>query len=129
MIGTRASANALLVGLSLLAVFHLLMMLGVFPEDIAWGGGAGSSGSMLLLEVTALVVTLLFALVVAARAGYLGPQLQGRPAAVAMWIVFGYFVLNTAGNLASPSSLESAVFTPVSVILALLALRLAASRK
>ena len=42
--------------------------------------------------------------------------------------MFGYFVLNVFGNVALTSKVERAVFTPVSLVLALLALRLALGR-
>jgi len=128
VISPRTAANVLLAGLGVLVIFHALMILGVLPADIAWGGRADAAGNVVLLEVVGLVVTLLFAAVVAAKAGYLGARPAGRLVTVAMWIVFGYFVLNVAGNLVSTSSLERAIFTPVSAILALLALRVAMSR-
>jgi hypothetical protein len=129
MISARAAANVLLAGLGALAVFHVLMLLGVLPEEMAWGGRAGgSAGSLALLESVGLIVTVLFAAVIAAKAGYLGLQSAGRAVSIAMWVVFGYFVLNVVTNLASTSSLERAIFTPVTVVLALFALRLAVSK-
>jgi hypothetical protein len=129
MISPRGAANVLLVGLSALVVFHVLMLSGVLPAEIAWGGRAGGSmGSLALLEIVGLIVTVLFAAVVAAKVGYLGSRPAGRAVNVTMWIVFGYFALNVAANLASTSSLERAIFTPVSVVLAAFALRLAVSR-
>ena len=79
----------------------------------------------MVLETVSLVVTAVFAFIVVLRVGYLTvPRLRGA-AKVGMWVVFGYFVLNVLGNLASASLAETLVFTPVAVLLALLALRLA----
>jgi hypothetical protein len=77
------------------------------------------------LETIAVALTALFAAAVAARAGFIGGPRARRLSGVAMWVIFGYFVLNVLGNMASSSSLERAIFTPVSVAVALLALRLA----
>ncbi len=129
MISSRAAANGLLVALAGLVLFHVLMLAGVLPADMAWGGRAGESAqSLTVLETVGLVVTVLFAVVVAAKAGYLGGLRFRRTIDVAMWIVFVYFVLNVVGNVASSSSLERAIFTPLSVVLALLALRLAVQK-
>ena len=128
MIRVRAAANTLLLGLAALAVFHVLMLLRVLPADVAWGGRVAASGDLAALEAASLVVTLFFAVVVAAKAGHLGPRVPRRAVSITMWVVFGYLTLNVAGNLASASSLERAVFTPVSVVLALLALRVATGR-
>ena len=129
MISERAAATALLIILGGLVVFHILMLAGALPGGIAWGGQAASSPRTLrTLDTVGLVVTVLFAGAVAAKAGFIGGVRARRPARVAMWIVFGYFVLNVVGNLASTSGLERAIFTPVSVVVALLSLRLAVSK-
>jgi hypothetical protein len=127
VISAGAAANALLAALGALALFHLLMLARVLPPDLAWGGRmVGPPGLLTLLEIAGLVVTALFAAVVAAKAGFWEAPWAGKVTTIAVWVVFGYFVLNTSGNLLSTSPLERAIFTPVSAILALLALRLAA---
>jgi hypothetical protein len=47
---------------------------------------------------------------------------------ILLWIIFAYLLLNTAGNLASSSSLEKLLFTPITIVAALLVLRLAVGR-
>lgn len=126
LISARTTGDILLVALGALALFHVLMLLGVLPPDMAWGGRTGSSpGSLVLLEVVALVVTALFAAIVAARSGRLGSLERNRFVRFGAWVVFGYFTLNILGNLASSSMLEKAIFVPLSILLALLAFRLA----
>jgi hypothetical protein len=129
VISARAAANVLLVALGALVVFHVLMLLGVLPPEIAWGGrGNRSPQTLVMLEAVGLIVTVVFAGVAAAKVGYISSRPAGRAIAVATWIMFGYFALNVVANLASTSSLERAIFTPVSIVLALSALRLAVSR-
>ena len=126
MITARAAANALLAALAALALFHVFMLSGVMPADMAWGGRAADSGQgLIVLEVVALIVTLLFAAIVAARIGYVGAPRLARVAQIGMWVVFVYFLLSILGNLASTSALERAIFTPISIVLAVLALRVA----
>jgi hypothetical protein len=105
------------------------MLAGALPTGIAWGGQAvGSPKTLRTLEIVGIVVTLLFASVVCAKAGFIGAGRLRRPARIAMWVVFGYFVLNVVGNLASTSGLERAIFTPVSIVVAMLALRMAVGK-
>jgi uncharacterized protein YacL len=121
--GARAAANVLLVAL---AVFHVLVMLRVLPASAVWGGQAsGSPGDLMALEMVGLVVTLLFALIVAAKIGYVRAPRLRRVIGICTWVVFGYFVLNILGNLASASPLEKMIFTPFSVVVSALALRVA----
>ena len=125
----RTTAVALLIGLTALAVFHVLLILGVLPADIAWGGRADrSSPSFLVLEIIGLLVIALFAAVVAAKAGYLKLPGPRRIVDVGVWVVGLYFALNTVGNLASMSGLERAIFTPVSLVLSVLAFWLARAK-
>jgi len=44
---------------------------------------------------------------------------------IGVWLIFAYLLLNTLGNLASGISLEKLLFAPITIILALCALRLA----
>jgi hypothetical protein len=129
MVSKKSAAIAMLAILAALAIYHVMMLAGVLPSDIAWAGHAATSPrTLVILEVVSLVVTLLFAALVAAAAGLWGGSKIRKPARMAMWVVSGYFVLNVVGNLASSSGLERLIFTPVSVILACLALRLALSK-
>lgn len=126
LINARWAANLLLSALGALALFHVLVMARVVPARVVWGGQLDvPKEGMIVLEVVALAVTLLFALIVAMKGDYITvPGLRGV-AKVGMWVVFGYFVLNVVGNLASVSSVEMLIFTPVTILLAILALRLA----
>ena len=129
MISERPAAIVLLVILGALAVFHVVMLAGALPVGIAWGGQASSSReTLMVLETVGLVVTVLFAAVVGAKVGFIGGTRFRGAARIGMWVMSGYFVLNVVGNLASTSGLERMIFTPVSVVVALLALRLAVEK-
>ena len=54
---------------------------------------------------------------VLARAGLVTPVADPAVVPVATWVFVGCFCLNTAGNIASPSSVERAVMTPVTMLL------------
>ncbi len=129
MVSKRVPANILLACLGALAVFHVLVLLGVVPDEMVWGGRAtGPDANLFVLESVALVVTFLFAGIVAAKAEYFGPAMTGKLVTVAMWFVFGYFTFGILANLMSSSSLERLIFTPVNLILAILSLRLSMSK-
>ena len=127
LITAAAAARILLVMLALLAVFHMLVLLHMVPSGMVWGGRA-ESGTAGRLETIGVTVTVLFMLITAMRAGFLWPGRLSRTAKVAMWVVFVYITLNIIGNVTSVSTAEKAIFIPASVIMALLALRVAAGR-
>lgn len=126
LISARQAANLLLIALGVLVVFHVLVIVGAIPADIVWGGRIGdSSENLILLEATAVTVALIFAVIIAAKIDYLKVPRLEKVVNIGTWLVFGYFVLNVIGNLASSASLETLVFTPISIALAVLSWRLA----
>jgi hypothetical protein len=48
-----------------------------------------------------------------------------KVSAIGIWVVFAYFVLNAVGNFTSGVSAENFLFGPLTVVLALLSLRVA----
>ncbi len=93
--------------------------------DFVWGGMATDSTRLYLLEALALLLLALFAWIVARRVRIIGTGQPGLGVRIGAWVVFAYMTLNILGNLASGMSLERLLFAPVTLILALLALRVA----
>lgn len=126
IISAKLAGNTLLGSFGLLAVFHVLVLVGVVPATIVWGGQVGASPeSLLVAELIALAITALFAVIVASRTGYLKADRFRTATKIGVWLIFAYLLLNTLGNLASAVSIENLIFAPLTVLLALCALRLA----
>ena len=126
LISAKLAGNVLLAAFGLLAVFHVLVLLRVVPADIVWGGQIGSSvANLFMLEMIALVSTILFAVVVAAKMEYIHAVKYSKAITIGMWFIFAYLLLNLVGNLASGVSFENLVFAPLTLLMAVLALRLA----
>ena len=116
---------AMILLLLALSVFHLLVIAGVAPREMVWGGGAGGGERTLFLEAIGILVSLGMASVAAAWIGLFAAVLPTWLLRALLWLIFAYFLMNTTANLASSSPEERAVFTPLSIVLSLLALRLA----
>jgi hypothetical protein len=78
-----------------------------------------------VLEGIALLVTLIFTVIIAAKTDYLKADRFKPVINIGVWIMFAYLVLNTLGNLASGVAAENLIFAPLTLVLAFLALRLA----
>ena len=129
LISAKLAGNILLFSLGLLFLFHVLVLLKVIPAGIVWGGQIkGVPANLVTLETVALLVTAVFILIVAAKTGYLQAGKLSGAVNVGVWLIFAYLLLNTLGNLASGISLEKLLFAPITIILALCALRLAIER-
>ena len=126
LINARLAGNILLISLGLLTIFHILVMLNVVSPEIVWGGQAGNTEvSLLTLEIVALLVTALMAVIIAAKIGYIQAGRFKVAVNIGIWIVVAYLLLNMLGNLTSGVSAESFIFALITLILALFALRLA----
>lgn len=129
LVSAKFSGNVLLIALGALFIFHILVLLKVLPANIVWGGQIQSGqANPILLESIALLATLLFMLIIAARAGYIRAGSLSWAVDIGVWLTFAFLVLNALGNLASPVPFEKLVAAPITIILALCALRLAVEK-
>ena len=124
LVSAKLAGNILLFSLGLLLIFHILVLLKIVPATMMWGGQA-TSANLVVLEVIAIAVTLFFGFIIAAKAGYLSAGKFAAMLNILVWIIFAFLLLNTLGNLASDISAENFIFAPITLILALCALRLA----
>jgi membrane-associated phospholipid phosphatase len=124
-ISERLAIRGLLAIQSLSVVLHLLILSGIVPYEIAWGGRIKNQEEMIRFESVSILLNLLMLAIVAIRAGLLAVRLNYSFTRGALWFMFGLFVLNTVGNILSDNQFEQLVFTPVTMILAVFSLRLA----
>jgi hypothetical protein len=76
------------------------------------------------MEIIAVVLTLLFALIVAVKVDYIKMTRFRGIIDLGIWLIFAYLILNTIANLASGVAAENIVFAPIGLIMAFFALRL-----
>ncbi len=103
---------------ALMAVFQLLLAIGVPWGRLAWGGEYSSLPAK--FRFASFLSALLFAFGIAAvldRAHI--ENFFDRPdiIAIVVWAYAGLFALSTIGNLLSRSTAEKRVMTPVAIIL------------
>ncbi|MER2997807.1 hypothetical protein [Pontibacter populi] len=127
LITERLAINGLLLILSLFVLLHLLILFGIIPFEMVWGGRIKNQEEMVRLELVSIVANLLMLAIVAVRAGLLRIRLSYTFMRVVFWLMSGLFLLNTVGNILSTNDFERFVFTPVTIILTMLCLRLAIS--
>ena len=126
LISVKLAGNLLLISLGLLAIFDILILFNVLPSNIVWGGQIKDpAANLIVLELIALVVTFIFAIVIAAKMDYIKAGGFTKAVNIGVWVIFAYLILNTLGNLASGVSFENLIFAPITLVLAFCALRLA----
>lgn len=129
----KTASNLCIILYALLILFHIIVVtgggvLGVIPHDVVWGGRIPDRERLLVTETVSLAVTSVFLVLTLIKAGRLKVKALASVSHYAMWVLFVYFLVNTAANLASKTLFEKsmAVF---SLLLALGSLRLAFEKK
>ena len=121
----RIATNGLLTILSLVIVFHLLILFSIIPFEIVWGGRLKNVSEMRRFEGISIALNVLMLAIVAIYAGFLKIKLHQNILKIAFWGMFVLFVFNTIANLFALNNLETIIFTPLTALLALFSLRLA----
>lgn len=123
-LSVRMSVIIILALVGLFLVFHILVMAGVVPSTIVWGGRITTRSTLLFSETVSLTVLAAAGLIVILRGSSL--LTNGVPQfGFFTWVFTALFAFNTVGNLMAKTSFERFAFTPVTLVLALLFLRLA----
>ncbi len=117
------------VVLSMLVIFHCLVLLRVIPFDYLWGGKLPGISQTLFLETISVVVTLIMMAVVAIYGGLIRSKLHPEIIRFAIWAIVGFFLLNAIGTFNSENRIEKNVFTPVTLVLSMLCLALVLQKK
>jgi hypothetical protein len=125
----RLSTYGLLVIFSLVIIFHLLVLTGVVPFKIVWGGRLENHSQMVAFEIVSIALNLLMLMVVLVDGSIMKVNVKGKLLKISLWFMFGLFLLNTVGNLFSNNETERMIFTPLTLLLSLLSLHLAVTRK
>ena len=121
------AAIALVVILSLLAVFQLALALGAPLGHFAWGGQHRVlPGRLRIGSLVSIVVYAIIAVLALDRVGLID-VVPDVVSTVGMWVVFAYFVIGIPLNAISRSKPERYVMTPVVTVLAVLSLLVALS--
>jgi hypothetical protein len=125
LITEKFATSALLMIFMLVMLFHVLVLLGIIPFDIVWGGRLKSQEEMIPFEITSIALNSVMLGIVMMQAGLLKVNVKPIVLKVAFWCMFVLFAINTVGNIFSNNELERLIFTPLTLLLAVFSLRLA----
>ncbi|WP_259015225.1 hypothetical protein [Emticicia fluvialis] len=118
---TKAAAlRTLLTLFPLIIAFHVSVMADVIPYTIVWAGRIHSTQEMYVFEVVSIVINLLFITVLLLKAQYVKNNVPDRLLNNILWLFLILFSVNTIGNLMAKTSFEKYVFTPITLLSAIL---------
>lgn len=106
-------------------IFHVFVIVRFIPYSIIWGGKMKTHDDMLVMEGISIGINLLFLGIVFLRFSQRNNASLVNKLRIAFWLFFVLFSLNTLGNLFAETLTETLIFTPLTILLAVLSLRLA----
>jgi len=108
--------------------FQLLLAVGLLPISMAWGGRQTElTPALRLASIAAVILLGVFIYIIRYRAGLIGSVPAPTAIRVLAWVVAGYMALNTVGNFASVNSIEKLLFGPMTIIITIACIIVAAS--
>lgn len=119
----KLALYSLLFLFSISFLFHILVISSIVPFSIVWGSRINSIQQMYVFESVSLFINLLMSIFVASRMQFIKINLSQRTYKIVFSAIFMLFLLNTIGNLFSNNQLEKIIFTPITLILSILSLR------
>lgn len=119
MISYKNAIRLLIVLLSIVIVFHLLILVKIIPFDIAWGGRLKSEQEMYIFESISITLNVFLIWI-------LSMKMKNRRKKLVNFILMVFFIifsLNTIGNLLAHTTIEK-YFSILTFIFAILIFRI-----
>ncbi len=116
----KYASNILITLFASSIIFHILVILGVFPMTIIWGGRITNRTELVQMETVSILINALFLVIILIKAGFVKINVNQKALNSTLGFMAFIFALNTVGNLFAKSSIETMIFTPVTAISAVL---------
>ena len=129
IISFKLAVNTLLVLFSCVIVFNSLVLMQIIPYDIVWGGRLENAVQMRQFESVSIFINLLIILVVATKGQYIKLFIPIRILNFLLWLLVILFSVNTIGNVLAVTSLETYIFTPITLVSAVFCYRIAIEKQ
>lgn len=101
-------------------LFHFLVVLGVLPNTIVWGGNITNITQLYIFEGISIVVNFLLILLLVKKRKCILSNKKHKIINVLLLIMSIIFFINTLGNLTSKTDYELYLATPMTLILSIL---------
>lgn len=121
----KVAISLFLILLSLVLIFHFLVILKIIPYNIVWAGKIENDAQMNLFESISILINLILFTAILVKGNILRLKINRKIIQVILYLFVVIFALNTVGNLFAKMSLETYIFTPLTFISAFLCLRIA----
>lgn len=120
IISKKQALKIIIVLLSVVMIFHLLIIFEIIPYTIVWAGKLKSVQEMRVFECISLLIGSLNIAVLLLKGNYIKNKIPTSIINGILWAFVALFSLNTIGNLFAETMIEKVVFTPLTLVSAIL---------
>lgn len=128
IISSKTAAYTTIGIMGLTIILHTLILTGVIPYDITWGGRLKTHADMIRFETVSVLINITVILIVAAHMRWLPFRIDRRTTRIAMWLMVVMFSVNTLGNIFAQTLMEKS-FGILTLLLAICCTRLAIDKE
>ena len=108
---------------------HLLILTQQIPYDKVWAGRINSVEEMESIETVSILLNLFMLFILIIKYKHVESEKRNKVIDILIWAFFGFFILNTVGNLFAESALELILGTALSLSLSILCFFIAKRKK
>lgn len=105
--------------LSMVILFHVLIIIKIIPYNIAWGGRLQTDEQMYVFETFSILFNLFLGFILLMKGSYINYQFKSKTLNIVLWIFLMLFIINTIGNIFALSTFEK-MFALLTLLLAFL---------
>lgn len=118
---TKEIAIKLMLGIfALVVVFHTLILTQIIPYTIVWAGKLKTVNEMFVFEIISISINLFLILVLILKGRSIKNNSSHKLINGILWVFIILFAFNTIGNLMAETLFEKIVFTPLTLLSAIL---------
>lgn len=100
-------------------ITQVLVLLGIVPKDMIWGGRVQQARQLYALQAVSLLINAVLLVLVGIEWGVIPAEWLSAQVLTGIWWVFcGVFLLNTLGNLNAKNRYERIIFSPMTLVAA-----------
>lgn len=98
-----------LILISIVLIFHLLIITQIIPYEFAWGGKIKTETEMVFFEIFSILVNLILGFILLMKGVFIRPIFSEKTIDKVLWFFLALFLLNTVGNLFAETNFEKAM--------------------
>ena len=123
-ISVKYAATLMMILLSITVVFHLLILSGAIPYKLVWSGLLDTRMQMVMYALSSITALIVVIFAISIKGGYMKPFVSKQALNAILWLLVVLFILSSARILLSKTTLEMILFTPPTLISAILCYRM-----